>query len=166
MYGNPMVNKHGVAPRSTPESNRMGWASRNNCVVIKQLVIHGDRCVAGAVAIPRATSEELPGETHVPPQMHPHTCTHTHQRRHTQTHPPEGPSGRLPPTWDAVYADPEGGHPPLLPYSCSHTLPRGRGSRVWWWDLQHLALPFLSPVLGELRPSFGEPILALGVDCE
>ena len=25
------------------------------------------------------------------------------------------------------------------------------------------ALPFLSPVLGELRSSFGEPILALGV---
>ena len=40
VYGNSMVNKHCVAPRSTPESNRMGWASRNNCMVIKQLVIH------------------------------------------------------------------------------------------------------------------------------
>ena len=47
--------------------------------------------------------------------MCPLKCTHTHQRRHTQTHPPEGPSGRLPPTWDAVYADPEADTHPCPP---------------------------------------------------
>lgn len=102
--------------------------------------------------------------------MCPLKCTHTHAPTHTNAdthkHIPQRARGAIfHPHGMQSTLTPRADTQPCPPLLFSYPSQR-RGSRVWWWGLQHLALPFLPPVLGELRSSFGEPMLALGGDCE